>query len=325
MKHSKNIGVVGLGNLGRRHLEALLRLPSLRRLCLFDPVAAARESAVALATQRQRADGAEFIALGDVRECPVPLDFCVIATNSLDRRAAVEGLLGSVEVKSLLLEKFLFPRLEDYDAVDALLTQSKTSAWVNCPRRMYRFYRDFREQRGGMGGLTMVASASKIQVGTHAIHFLDLFAFLARVSTVDAVDVSGLDACIYESKRSGYVEFRGSLTVRSRQNVLVFQTINGGEWPLQVSVTTESGRVVVMENQGLAYSERPTGEWETVAFPKPMQSELTNVVVEQLDERGDCDLPRYAESAGLHRALLEPLLAHQDAVSGISKDVCPIT
>ncbi len=321
----QEVGVVGLGQLGQRHLEALLKARSIRTIHLVDPLPEARAAAMAITRAASVAEPIQAFAVSSPPELPPQLDFCVVATSSLERRQVLEALLGRSRIPHLLLEKFLFPRLEDYAAVSALLERSGSRAWVNCPRRTYSFYRSVREARQNAGSLSVTVSASRIQVGTHAIHFLDLFAFLAGITEFDHVDASGLHRRVYDSKRRGYIEFRGTLTARRGPHAFMFQTLDGGDWPLQVNVTADCGRFVVMENEGVVHCNRQGARLQTEPFPKPLQSDLTHVVVDQLRDRDDCDLTPYGESAALHQALLAPLLSHFSAITGRATDLCAIT
>ena len=56
----------------------------------------------------------------------------------------------------------------------------------------------------------------------------------------------------------------------------------------------------------------------------PFQSQLTNIVIEEILDTGDCGLTPYQESARLHKAFLEPLSAFFRE-QGFEEGLCPIT
>lgn len=319
----ENIAVIGVGQLGMRHFQALLKAPGVKRIWLVDP----SEQALDRAVQSASTPATEVHCVGSPRDVPKDIHFAVVATNSLDRRDAVEALLETTSVRRLLLEKFLFPRLADYDAVARVLEEREARAWVNCARRMYPFYRELRERIGEGDSVAIHVSASNTMIGSNAIHFLDLLAFLTRRPDVEGVDTGGLHKRAYASKRAGYTEFHGTLIARAGGHSLVFQKLEQGGFPLQIVIASGAGRYVVMENDQTVRRcpDGSDGEWRSAPFPKPLQSELTQHVVAQLNERDECDLTPYAEGSRLHRRLLDPLLTFQKEALGMSGDVCAIT
>ena len=112
------VAVIGVGQLGSRHLQGLARVESVGRLIGVEP------SADSLAVARERlADvrteaGDPIELVGSVADLPDRLDYVVVATSADVRRTVIEELLDGREVEHLLLEKVLFQRLADFDAVD---------------------------------------------------------------------------------------------------------------------------------------------------------------------------------------------------------------
>src|SRR5688500_4752859 len=110
------IALIGAGQLGSRHLQALALLGRPARVTVVDPV----ESSLAAAKERF-----EQVAKGDVEavftrsfaNLPKHVDGAVVATGADRRRKAIEDLLQQSTVGVALLEKVLFQRVEDYAAV----------------------------------------------------------------------------------------------------------------------------------------------------------------------------------------------------------------
>lgn len=306
----------------------MARVNSIKDIYVIDPSEEALKKAFSFYHEMEEKSSEKRLhECSSISELLPTLDFAVIATGSKHRRRVIEELLAVVNVKYLLLEKFLFPALEDYDAVQALLEKKAVKAWVNCPRRMYPFYQEMRTAVKPNDPIVMFANASNLMVGTHAVHFLDLFCFLTQSTHIDEVKTEGLHPVAYESKRPGYIEFKGNLFFRSGAHTFVFQTFEKGKLPLQVTVAQPHIRYNVLEHNSKVQVSNAENEWtwDTLPFPKPFQSELTNKVVEDLAERGTCDLTPFVESAIIHKSLLKALLEFMGAKLNMYEDNCHIT
>lgn len=324
----KKAAIIGAGNLGSRHLQAMAYVESILEIYIIDPSEEALEKAVALYQKVEReTDVKKVYKFTSISELQASIDFVVIATGSRHRRRAIEDLLETVEVKYLLLEKFLFPSLDDYSAVQTLFEKNGVKAWVNCPRRMYPYYQKMRDEVNPEDPMIMLVNASNLMVGTHAIHFLDLFCFLTQSVKIDEIRTEGLHSVIYESKRPGHIEFKGNLVFRSGKHSFVFQTFERGMLPLQVTITQPHIRYNVLEHNGKVQfsTAESKWDWETLPFPKPFQSELTNKVAEDLSETGSCKLTPFEESSAIHQSLLKALLKFMGTELNLNTDYCNIT
>lgn len=326
-KKFASTAVIGVGNLGIRHLESLVTTNTSSLIYAVDSSMDSLQAAQKAYDEIPVLDKPQLITLNDLSELPKSIDFAIIATNSLVRSKIVSLLLNHSKVKYLLLEKFLFPTLEEYDIVNQILSDTGTSAWVNCPRRMFPFYRQLKDAVKRELPLVMLANAGNLSVGTHAIHFIDLFSFLLSDIAIQKIDLSLLHKKVYHSKRDGYIEFKGTIIATAGNSTFVFQTYEEGKMPLQIIINQADRRTEVLEHESIIRFSTSDDGWKMHETPmhKPMQSQLTGVVAQQLIERGDCDLPQYSVSAHLHRQLLEALLQFMNEELNLSTSICNIT
>lgn len=305
----ETVVLIGAGGLGSRHLQGIASAIRPLRVVVADP------SEEALHLSRARLDevggmppGGSLEFVGSSAHLPDAVDVAIVATTSKPRRRVVEDILERSRVRHLVLEKFLFPVPEDYEAVGSILDRSEVTAWVNCTRRMWPGYQRIREALvGGAPVLLEVSVGDRFQVGTAGIHFVDLLAYLAGDHDV-RIDLSGLEAGIEPAKRAGYVEFAGSLAVTtapgSRLHFLTREAPGA-----DVVVDQGTSRWSVDEPRGVV-KVSDAGATREEPFEAPFQSALTGFLVDQLLEEDRCALTPYTESARLHLAVLEPLLDH---------------
>lgn len=121
----KKISIIGAGQLGSRHLQALMLIDFDVELEIVEPFKASRETA------QQRA--AEMPANGHIKslsfltkidELSDELDLVIIATGADIRCQLTKDLLSQKQVKNLVLEKVLFQTINEYDVISDLLQQT---------------------------------------------------------------------------------------------------------------------------------------------------------------------------------------------------------
>jgi hypothetical protein len=324
----RRIAVIGGGHLGSRHLQALARMSD-ASIWVVDP------SETALATCRNRYEEAADRGAGNalilaprIGDVPRDLDLGVIATNSDVRRAVIERLLRESSVGALILEKVLFQRLEDFEAIAVLLKKSGTRAWVNCARRMHPAYRELKEAfwAGGLAHLSVLGSDWGL--AGNSIHFLDLISFLAE-TTECRIDGSRLSPRLVSSKRAGFLEVHGTLAGTFAGEVTFqFTSLSVGSVPLILEAAGPDLLAVIKQQaQSVQAAFRKDGwRFEERPFPLMYQSGLTHLAAEQILSGRGCELTPYDDSVKLHEPLLGCLLSHfRRSGYEAGDERCPIT
>jgi hypothetical protein len=322
------IAIIGGGQIGSRHLQAMSLFDRPVRLQIVDP------SMASLKVSQERFNGCvkslnvlsvEYFQ--DIGDLPDELDLVIVATNSNVRRAVIESLLARKVVRYLILEKVLFQKTEDLDAVDQLLRAKNVHAWVNCPFRMTPFYRNLKARLKDDRKLDFAVTGSQWGLGCNGIHYLDLCAFLSGDDDFTLTSEM-VDQTIIESKRSGFVEFTGTLAGRSAHGSRFAATsYTAGTAPVLITVTSSTVHCIVRETEGMCWIAEADSNWvwreETVNIP--FQSQLTHLAVGNILDTGACDLVSYAESSGLHKSLLTALLTAQQQRGLLESKTCNIT
>jgi len=323
------IGVVGAGQLGSRHLQALAFLREDCVIHVVDPSASSRELALKRfkeETSRSTQIRTEFPV--SISELPGNLDIVIIATNSDVRRQVIEQLLEHSRVKFLILEKVLFQKLDDYDSIRKLLETHSVNAWVNCPRREWPSYRALKRRLFGKQVYGVYVSGSNWGLGCNSIHIIDLIAFLCGKSEY-TLSTELLDPFLTPSKRSGFMEFTGILNgMFSSGPCFSIASYAQGTLPDIIEVCGDGFRWIIRESEKKIWVSSDADQWHWLeeSFDVPYQSKLTNLVIERVLQTGECDLPTYPESALLHKTLLSGLLAHMTKIDPErTANLCPIT
>jgi hypothetical protein len=270
---------------------------------------------------------AEIQFLTSINQIHENIDVAVVATSSLSRRQVITELLNHLHVKYFVLEKFLFPSLADYDVVNFLLKQHSCKAWVNCARRIQPAYQELKKYFQGESNIVCSVVGGNWGLGCNGIHMIDMLAFLLDDNNF-SVDTKYLDAGYIDSKRSGYMEFTGTLTGRSDKCAFFsLYSDRNSNHPMMITIQNQNIRCIIDESLGRAFISKKEQDWALtqIDFPILFQSQLTGLLVEEIISNDNCRLPVYEESAILHKSLLSAYLGHYNSFISEPSLICPIT
>lgn len=324
-----NIAIIGVGQIGSRHLQALALLSCPVSIYLVDLSPASLATAVERFGQVKGLVHPENVhTLPHIEELPESIDLAIIASSAQVRRSLIDTLLAAKRVRYLILEKFLFQKPEDFDHIGNLIAGKKIPTWVNCPRRVVDFYKKLKTKIGASQQVAFSVTGSQIGIGCNGIHYLDLMSFLTGELNF-TLSPEGLDAGTIESKRPGFIEFTGCLQGFSANGSSFHLTsFAGGSSPTLVSIATETFTCVIREGEGKAWlsEQKNNWHWEEQACSIPFQSQITHLLVEEILQTGSSQLTTYGESKPLHLSVLKALMAHVQSLPSNSGDpLCPIT
>lgn len=319
---TRHIAIVGTGGIGQRHAQSCATLPAAGyRLHLVEP------------DDENRARAQELLGGGDtanwykgVSDLPGTIDVAIVATRADIRAAVTRELLGNTSARSLILEKVLFQKLADYSATSSLVSQAGASAWVNCPRRLWPGYRELREGLEGQRVLRLEMSGASWDIGCNAIHFLDLFAFLAGAAAGVVEDIALGE--VRPAKRPGMLKIEGRVSGHLMQSgnagPFTIASTPAHHGPPAIRIETNRGNIEVTE--GASAMTVKIADGANRIHPIPFQSQLTAPTVEGIFASGNCDLPSYEESRALHETFVTALLTALARAGQLEDNaVCPIT
>lgn len=308
--------LIGCGNIGFRHLQALMARPAAKAtdLTIVEPDTAQHARIVA------ELDGSGITA--DLRT-DLPSDrqrwgLAIIATNANIRRAVFDDLVAVQDPSVILFEKILFQIRSDLDEVEQILAERNIAGFVNCGRRGFPGYQALRAAQSASLPLHLTVTGTKYALASNGIHFFDLAAFL-NDSPLVGLDASGLSPDIHASKRAGYKEVFGTLTGRLANGAEInLSCLPADNFRIEVALRSEGGEMHIDEAQG-----RIIQAGQSAPFEVRHVSGMPELYSDLLDT-GTCVLTPYAESAAQHRLYLDALRPHL-GLSNDNDDPCPIS
>jgi len=318
------IAVIGAGQLGSRHLQGLSLIDVPCTFYLIDPFQPSLDQArQRLLEMPVNKNVCEVLSFTDITELPKQIDLAILATTADVRFVTLEALLAQSKVKSVVLEKVLFQREDEYERAGRLLDMHGAKAWVNCPRRVYDIYHQAREFFRDDLVLSMQVHGGEWGLGCNGIHFSDLFSYLTG-NVIEHYDSNLLDDATFSSKRPEFVEFSGTLIGRTGKSQLELTANRSSIARHLIMLRAENRTCLIDERAGraLCMDEKDGGRGEPLSLP--YQSQLTCDLAKTILKQGNCELPDYQTSAAIHLPFIQVLQNHiLKIVSNVTG--CPIT
>jgi len=301
----KNVAIIGAGELGSRHLQALALLEEKLSIYVIDPIEASLERSKNRFEEVDHLGNKQLHLATSVKSLPSTIEFAVIATNSLQRLAVLKELLSISDVKYLILEKFLFPKLEEYDEAVKLISEKNVDAYVNCARRAWPIYKEIKRSLNDDAEISVTVTGANWNMASNSIHFLDLLFYLSNENEIN-IDTAGLNQQLLANKRMGYIEFSGKMSgVTPSGNQLCLTSFAIDPTPIELLIKSNNRKFRVDESTGVFWEFDSKGNENKKSFKVYRQSELTHTMYEQLIETNTCDLVSFRQSVYHHITLLK--------------------
>jgi hypothetical protein len=329
-----NISIIGAGQIGSRHLQALALLDQSTRIQLVDP----SQESLNVACQRFNNvyKGREprknvLQAFNTIEALDEYQDIAIVATGATVRSQVIKELIQKKTIRAMILEKVLFQTEKEYIEIDSLLKEKNIPTWVNCVLRATDFFMDFKTLLNCKEQIRMRVDGVNWGLASNSIHFLDLFSFFTGCNDFEFKDVK-FDHVLPDFKRPNSKEFLGEMMgTNAKGHQLVLRCEKNGsplEDPRGKTIEIENGEsyhsVIIRSDHVVHKTVSGKNETEKVV-PMPVQSQITNQLVESIIHGRSCGLPIYADSMVLHLCLIRTFLKHLIEITGKNVTRCPIT
>lgn len=322
IKTTKNIALIGMGNIGRRHLQSCLELSKdAYTLHIVDK----HEPCLAQGLDMNAHHTHDIKAHHDTNTLPAHLDLAIIATQANIRAPLIKQLLSKQRIKHFLLEKVLFQKLAEYAEIEELLKLHNIPTWVNCPRRLWPAYKELKNYLQSQTVTSIEIIGKDWDLGCNGIHYIDCMAYLLDSSSYQITE-SYFPYAPKESKRPGNYFIDGKVKgVFDTQPSCTF-SLDSLEGPSDHKTITiyDHAKVLAVIHERATHIDIMIPNIERAAHPIPYQSQLTSGVVEDILHNQSCGLSDYETSKSLHLPLLTKIYEYTRQYHP-SLDYCPVT
>jgi len=326
----KKIAIIGVGQLGSRHLQGLTTTKTKMQIQLVEPFEESQTVAKQRFEEMPYNENIESITFyKTVEELSDELDVVIIATNSDVRYMLAKELLEEKKVKYIIFEKVLFQCYHEYTSMQKLLNEKGTKAWINHPRRLFPFYHQYLEDFQQATRVNYHAEGGLWALCSNALHYMDHMMQLQKEFLPQIrIDTTHLNDTLLESKRANYLEVCGTLNGTigncdfslSCNDALVSAPI--------INILSDTVKMTVDEVSGWARFATKKNGWKWEEYTGKIvyyQSELTGDVVDEILETNKSMLPTYEEAMHLHQPFIKEILTKLNTISDGTLECCPIS
>ncbi len=318
------VALVGAGNLGSRHLQALKQIQMDVSIFVSEPSKEAREIASIRYSEIPENSHIKSIEyMDDYKMLPKDTDLAIIATSSNVRFQIAKWIVENMETRYLVLEKVVFQSIKEFDEFDKIIKHKSIKIWVNCPRRMFSFYKELHKKTITSSNVDVHVVGSDWGLACNGIHFLDLYSYLTNNYDY-SYDINRLERGVVDSRRAGYKELFGEITFKSPRGTLRLNCTNGSNQGVEVIIEYGNTKLEIQESKGVV-NVVENNETNNVPFEMKYQSNLSNEFVEDIITGDNCELPVYEESKILHKVFISAVLDHINLDNKEEITICPIT
>ena len=322
--------IIGCGQLGSRHLQAVASLPQVREVEVVDP----RPEALELGRKRLSEipgppSAACFRWLSSLEQASREGNLCIVATQAGGRCERVKEAARTLGYRAFLLEKLVGQSIQEVEDLAGFVKERGLAAWVNLKTRCYPIHQEIKKKLDRSEPVLFSVTGGNHGLANNGIHAADLFLFYDGADRLEEAG-SWIDPVLHPSKRGdGLFDLSGTL---------IGTTEKGGRFTLtyapdhelseQIVIATRRFRCVVdhLQRWAMESSEGSGWAWKPVPFAGDLTvSRMTKGFVSEILEKGRCGLPTLEESLAAHRFILGILRPHFARLLEREVELCPVT
>ncbi|MFX0204495.1 MAG: Gfo/Idh/MocA family oxidoreductase [Candidatus Hodarchaeota archaeon] len=323
---SSSILIVGCGNVGSRHLQAIAKLTNLTSIDIVEPskdaqiIAKSRLSEIPF--DKTKIEVNWHSSLQRVRnEC----DLTIVATASVGRVELIRNLL-ELGYSRFLVEKVVCQSTEDYIRLLDDIKAFNAKGWVNTNRRYFEAYQRIKREVEDSKKIYFSVTAGNEGLGCNAIHHLDLFSWFSGSLQI-RLNGDFLYNRIFPNKRGrNFKEFAGTIIgSNDKESVMTISFLPINNLPRTVTIVGDDLYIVVDETNEKAHTISGKDELGDLKFRFEHVSGITTKIATEILEKDNCMLPTLEESFYGHSELFRIFNDHITQLTGKKMVLCPIT
>ena len=317
----KKILILGCGNIGSRHLQALTNLPYDLEIGIIEPNDDSKKIAkTRLIDSNYDSKKHKIIWYDKINDNFKSYDLAIIATPSVGRVKNIIKLL-EIGISKFLIEKIVCQSNSEYELLVNTLEKFNAKSWINVNMRYFDAYQKIKEYfKNSKIHISIIGS--KPTLGTNAIHYLDFVCWLS-----DSYDLSLngelLSNKIFPNKRGDqFVEFAGTLIGSGKKSSIVLTFFPDSNLPTTIDITNNENHLIIDElnDKQFNLSINPNFEYKFEHV-----STVTTKIVKDIFEKNTCTLPSASDLYSLHSELFRVFNNHIMKIKNIKPSLCPIT
>ncbi len=320
----KNIILVGCGNIGSRHLQALVKLPFAVDIRVIEKSNKSKNLAqLRLNEIKFNKKTHKIFWYDSINQMANNADLVIIATLSQKRVNLIINLLKNKN-KKFLIEKPVCQSKKEYEMLLKQMKLFKATGWVNTNRRYFESYKKIKHELKNSKFINVNVISKVAGLGTNAIHFLDLFSWLINDPKIK-LNGDFLIPKIFSNKRGKqFKEFYGTIIGSGKNHSSITLTfLPSDNESIFITISSDLAKYVIDE---LNHNAFKIGKFnKKFNFTFEHASQLTTKIAKDILEKNTSFLPKLDESYMHHVELFRIFNSHIKKQLKRQVSLCPIT
>ena len=324
---TKKIILVGCGNIGSRHLQALMKFQENISIDIVEPSNKSKHNVNLLIKKLNVKKSPKITWLNSIQNLNSTGDVVIVATNSIGRTKLINTLLKQGN-KKFIIEKIVCQSRSEYKYLISEFKKYGASGWVNANRRYFTSYQKIKKLFVASNPLQLSVYLGNSGLGTSSIHFIDLFCWLNNDYDVRLTGKYLFDK-VYSNKRGKlFKEFAGTIVGSNKKNSLLTISTHSNQSTSQSSIVEiydGKRHIVINELEEKLYFLTNFEKSPKFSFKFGHVSELTYKIVQDIFNTNSCLLPTLQDSYKSHSELFQIFNNHLQKHLHHKVQKCPIT
>lgn len=315
-----SIVIIGIGNIGSRHLESLLK-SSKSKVFVFD-------SSKKQINKIKKKYKNKLYYLKNLEDIKEEISLVIISTNADIRHKILYKVLERMNVKNVLLEKIVFQKLSYFQKFKKIIKKKKVNVFVNCPRRLLKIFEIIKfDYNFKKGKIYLNFNGSNWGLCSNTLHFIDIWFFLVSGNITNIKFNSNLDSKIFKSKRKNFFELKGKINFLSQEGHMlnVEDDISYKDYTMKIYFGNISYFLLFKNNR--CYLKKTVNnnlEYKKY-FNIPYQSSLTSIFFNMLKNKNYEKFTSFNESYLHHKIFFNSISKYFGKNYDMYKKIFPIT
>lgn len=311
--------IIGMGNIGYRHFQALHNLKN--KIFLIDPKISKLSLEKFYAKNKKNK---HIFYLKNYSKLPKVIDLAIIATTADKRLDCLNNLIKNTKIKNIILEKILFNKIKSYKEAKYFIN-NKTNIWVNSLNRTYPITKLIKKKNKNFRLKYLSVKGNEWGLACNFIHFLDLINYF-NYETKYSIVKNNLKKII-KTKRKRFIDFLGNIKIKSEHGTNIFFESKKGKMNYQLKLIFNNYTYLINEIKGEVIEiNKKLKIRKKYIYKTPLVSELTKKFAKQIYKNNRCELTDLETSIKLHFPLIKSFCKSYKKIKKIKKiNSCPIT
>lgn len=321
----KRILIIGCGNIGSRHAQAVTKLPWNVSVECVEP----NNSAIEITKQRiaempYDQDMINFRWFNSLKGTSNVSDLVIVSTTAIGRADLLKELLEQGH-RTFIIEKLVCQSKIEYEAILTKFKDYNAKGWVNTTRRYYKSNQYIKKIFNKDQWIHYSVIAGNRGLGCNAIHYLDLFSWFINSENLELNGDFLLNSTFVNKRGDNLIEFAGTIIGSDESgSVATITFLPYDNLPDIINISGKEKHIVIDETNELSSILRGTIK-PAFSYKNEFNSDVTKEIIQDIFTTNICILPTLKQSAALHYELFRIFNAHIKKLTGIEPELCPIT